>query len=70
MDSIATMLPQMKASRALNWTFSESQLIIIKGNVRAPFYLHSMLSQSPDGQVCLSPAHFTELTSRTDTLKE
>lgn len=69
MDSIATMLPQMKASRALNWTFSESQLII-KGNVRAPFYLHSMLSQSPDGQVCLSPAHFTELTSRTDTLKE
>lgn len=49
MDSIATALPQMKASRALNWTLSESQLIIT-GNVRAPFYLDSMLSQSPDGQ--------------------
>lgn len=43
MDSISTTLPQMKAFRAFNWTFSESQLIIT-GNVRAPFYLDFMLS--------------------------
>lgn len=35
----------MRAFRASNWTFSESQLIIT-GNVRAPFYLDSMLSLS------------------------
>lgn len=50
MDSIATMLTQMKVSRVLNWTLSESQLIIT-GNVRAPFCLDSMLSQSPDGRL-------------------
>lgn len=45
MDSITTALPQMKVSRASKWMFSGSQIIITE-NVRAPFYLDSMLSLS------------------------